>query len=885
VETLDLKIIDEAMPVLMSVEAETNTPARVVEAFDESSPAGLISLAHSTNRVVELPPGLSFARVFAREFVRRVCQTNQSTPTAEPGFFEELLQSVPPIVGAELLSVGLLQTWWGGLGEQVQEQFDPIGHFVESMGDDWHAIGRVTFHLAENKRSEEFPFAFLATYVTGMNEGGKPQQLPLSRAMQELSKGNDRGALLKLIRPVVDASKASKIVLQLLNTGKLYQPLMWTARQAYEFFRDIPKFESAGISTRVPDWWNAKRPPRPKVSITVGDRKRSPDSVVGVEAMLDFTVDIAIDGDKLTPNELDMIFNSTQPLVQIRGQWVEVDKDKLKDALSKWKKVEAMSRDSGLDFATSMRLMSGLRLEGAEATEEVVAESDPEWVGLSAGRWLDQALRDIRDPQMLAPPKSLNATLRPYQSRGYAWLSTMNQLGLGACLADDMGLGKTIQVIALLLKLKQEAASTGHSNLLVVPASLVPNWRSELTRFAPSLSVCIVHPSEKPQDRTFDQIPIGVDVVITTYSMLARVEELSKRTWRLLVIDEAQAIKNPGAKQTKAVKQIKSQTRVALSGTPVENRLGDLWSIFDFLNPGLLGNSRSFSRSVNKMGDAGFAPLRRLISPYVLRRLKTDKKVIDDLPQKIEQKAYCLLSKEQAMVYQQLVDKLQYDLENVETPKQRSGLVLAYLMRFKQACNHPDQLLGTGTFEASHSGKFERLAELAQELASRQQRLLVFTQYKEMTGPLCEFLARQFGAKGLVLHGSVTVPERKKMVEQFQRPDGPPFFVLSIKAGGVGLNLTQAANVIHFDRWWNPAVENQATDRAFRIGQKQTVFVHKFICRGTIEEKIDAMIEDKLKIASDLFGQGGIEKSLTDLSDSELLNFVKLDLKRALTEG
>jgi non-specific serine/threonine protein kinase len=372
-----------------------------------------------------------------------------------------------------------------------------------------------------------------------------------------------------------------------------------------------------------------------------------------------------------------------------------------------------------------------------------------------------------------------------------------------------------------------------------------------------------------------------IDVVVTTYGTLMRQDWLQEQAWQLLVLDEAHAIKNPTARQSKAVKKLRAKSRIALTGTPVENRLSDLWSLFDFLNPGLLGSARRFKGFVKVLSEREsdqYAPLRNLVGPYILRRLKTDRSIIADLPQKTEVPAYCGLSKVQAAHYQQAVNQMANAIENLEGIKRR-GLVLSYLLRFKQICNHPSQLLGDDQYDPKKSGKFQRLAELCEEIASRQEKVLVFTQFREMTAPLANFLAQQFGQPGLVLHGGTAVKQRQKRVEQFQEEAGPPFFVLSLKAGGTGLNLTQASHVIHFDRWWNPAVENQATDRAFRIGQKNNVLVHKFICPGTVEEKIDALINEKTALANDLLN-GGADTLLTEMDNETLLNLVSLDIEK-----
>ncbi|MBZ0235377.1 MAG: DEAD/DEAH box helicase, partial [Deltaproteobacteria bacterium] len=448
--------------------------------------------------------------------------------------------------------------------------------------------------------------------------------------------------------------------------------------------------------------------------------------------------------------------------------------------------------------------------------------------------------------------------------------------------ADDMGLGKTMQVIALLLVTPRPE----RRSLLVAPASLVGNWAAELARFAPSLRVLVAHPSAMPAATlAAAEAPDldGVDLVLTTYGTLSRAPWLTSTPWRLAIIDEAQAIKNPAARQTRVVKSLDAQARIALTGTPVENRLGDLWSIFDFLNPGLLGTAKEFTKFTKELDTRGYGPLRELIRPYVLRRLKTDKSVIRDLPDKTEVTAYCGLSRKQAALYQQAVDDLASRLGK-SAGIERRGMVLASLLRLKQICNHPSQWLGDGAWDEADSGKLGRMRELAEIIAAKQEKVLVFSQFRETTAPLAAFLAGVFGRPGLVLHGDTAVKERGALVKRFQEDEDVPFFVLSLKAGGTGLNLTAASHVVHFDRWWNPAVEDQATDRAFRIGQQRNVLVHKLVCRGTLEEKIDALIAEKRGLSRQLL-EGTDEVKLTELSDAELMHLVALDLKSAVADG
>jgi non-specific serine/threonine protein kinase len=603
---------------------------------------------------------------------------------------------------------------------------------------------------------------------------------------------------------------------------------------------------------------------------------------------------MSLEGEPLTESELKAILQSASGLVLLKGKWVEVDRDKLQEVMDHWKKVEAAGGPGGMPLLEGLRLLSGFN--GSQAGEPEAEAVRTAWSSVVAGDGLKKLLEEMQQPEVSAesdPGQDFQGTLRPYQRQGAHWLWFMNRLGLGACLADDMGLGKTIQVLCLLLVLKrrrtqpQPAGSEVGASLLIVPASLIANWKAEIQKFAPSLSVFYAHPAETPKEELAKagkdpaKALERTDLVITSYSMAIRLPWIKEVNWRLAVLDEAQAIKNPGARQSRAVRELRCRHRIALSGTPIENRLSDLWSIFDFLCPGLLGGAREFAaflKSRSQTDQNQFTPLRRLVRPYILRRLKTDKRIITDLPDKTEMTAFCPLTRRQAALYQQAVADLAERLESPEVEGiQRRGIILAFLTRFKQICNHPSQWLGDGVYAPAESGKFNRLRELCDEIASRQEKVLVFTQYREITDPLARHLAGVFGQAGLILHGGVPVGKRKELVDAFQRDGGPPFFVLSLKAGGTGLNLTAASHVIHFDRWWNPAVENQATDRAFRIGQKRNVMVHKFTCRGTLEERIHEVIASKSALAEDVLGEGG-ERLLTEMNNSELLRFVALDI-------
>ncbi|MCK4514186.1 MAG: DEAD/DEAH box helicase, partial [Spirochaetaceae bacterium] len=683
-----------------------------------------------------------------------------------------------------------------------------------------------------------------------------------------------------LLSPVQRASEKVEFVKELVDSGDIYHPLPWTPSEAYLLLQSVPLLEESGLLVRLPDWWRKR--PRPRVAVTIGETKQSH---FGADAILDFSVSLALGDEELTEEERRRIMAAEDGLVYVKGQWIEVDSEQLSMALEHWKRVEADAAEGGISFIEGMRLLAGAP---ADLSDDGSAGSDErEWSFVGAGTWLSDVLSNLRDPEGLAPGAirgDFRGTLRPYQEIGRNWLWFLSNLGLGACLADDMGLGKTIQVLALLLALKEHDPS-GNASLLVLPATLLANWKAEIAHFAPTLEACFVHPSESDRNTlaAMAEDPVkaaaGADIVLTTYGMLSRQAWLRDVRWRLVILDEAQAIKNPSTRQTKSVKQLDADARIALTGTPIENRLSDLWSLFDFLSPGLLGSAAKFKEFIKGMEareQDRYAPLRNLVRPYILRRLKTDKSIIADLPDKTEVKAFCGLSKKQVTVYARSVDELATAISELDGMKRR-GLVLAYLMRFKQICNHPSQLLGDGEYEPAESGKFHRLKEICEEIASRQEKVLVFTQFREMTEPIASFLGEVFAREGLVLHGGTAVKKRKALIDLFQQEDGPPFFVLSLKAGGTGLNLTAASHVIHFDRWWNPAVENQATDRAFRIGQHRNVVVHKFICRGTIEEKIDALIDEKTTLADDLL-TAGAEAMLTEMSDDELLKIVALDI-------
>jgi non-specific serine/threonine protein kinase len=832
----------------------------------------------------ELDSPYRWLRDLAQQFFTRLCQTKDISKV--PALTDEectaLMTSAPPFVGSENLTQELLRQWWLDLSTHIaQIAMQGIEAWLREECPAWHVVGRVSFHLAENKTDTQRPFAFLATFTEKLSATGQPQHLPLARALQLYSGQKDQTALNALLEPVRLAAEKSKLLREWLETKRLFQPMAMSPQEAYRVLRETAVFQESGIIMKVPDWWRSGKTTRPAVAVTIDAPKKTS---LHAGTLLSFKIEQSLDGEPLTAAEWEKLLSADTGLVSLRGKWVEVDGAQLQQVMSHWQRVQHATGEGGIGFLDGMRLLAGFG-EARTAAEAEELERVHDWSDVIAGKQLAEVLDQLRDPAELAPPPNLRATLRPYQRKGYAWLHFMTHLGLGACLADDMGLGKTIQVIALLLARQRETQSPA---LLIVPASLVGNWKAEVAKFAPDLRLFVAHPSQASREKLDLAVKHptealrGYDVMLTTYQFLQRTESWQTHPWSLVILDEAQAIKNPGSSSTKAVKRLQAPTRIALTGTPVENRPGDLWSLFDFLNPGLLGASGAFADAVKRCAKSseGFAPLRRLVKPYILRRMKTDRSIITDLPDKIELKAFCSLTKRQATIYAKLVDQLAKMLADKEMePIKRQGLVLGFLLKFKQVCNHPSHWNGDGAWAPADSGKFARLTEICTELAEKRERALIFTHFAETCDPLARYLSTVFGREGLILHGGTSVKKRPQLVEAFQQPGGPPFMVISVKAGGTGLNLTAASHVIHFDRWWNPAVENQATDRAFRIGQKKNVIVHKFVCQGTIEQRIDALIEEKMALAQDLIGDGsGAEKLLTDMSSEELLDFVKLDV-------
>ncbi len=653
--------------------------------------------------------------------------------------------------------------------------------------------------------------------------------------------------------------------------------------EAMAFLKDSAwVLEDAGYKVAVPAWWTPKGRQRAKIRIKASATS-VPSQEIGtgyftLPSLTEYQYELAIGGQTVSEEEWQALVNAKTPLVRFRGEWMELDRDKMAKMLEFW-------RDQS-EASLQMPMLDMIKqATEAQAGEDYEFEYDPSLADM-VGR-----LRDKNRLTLMDNPAGLRGVLREYQKRGLSWLRYLEGLRMGPCLADDMGLGKTIQVIALLVSERDtrppDAPALGPT-LLVAPTSVIGNWQKEIERFAPQLKTLIHHGTERGKDaQAFKREAVKHDAVITSFALARKDAPLLHGIhWHRVVVDEAQNIKNPKSAQTRAIIKLEAEHRLAMTGTPIENRLLDLWSIFRFLNPSYLGTAAQFKKGfetpIQKESDpARSALLKELVAPFILRRMKTDKAIIKDLPDKIEQKIYCNLTQEQASLYQAVVKEVQEALEDAEGI-QRKGLILSTLMRLKQICNHPAQFLQDGSaFSEERSHKLARVAEMIEEVIAEEESLLVFTQFTEIGAALERHLRSQYHYATYYLHGGVARGRRQKMIDEFQDPDtGPSAFILSLKAGGVGITLTKANHVFHFDRWWNPAVENQATDRAFRIGQQKKVFVHKLVALGTLEERIDQMLEDKQRLSDTVVGAD--ESWLTELDNKAFRRLIELNRNAVL---
>ncbi|MEL6489160.1 MAG: DEAD/DEAH box helicase [Cyanobacteria bacterium J06634_6] len=656
---------------------------------------------------------------------------------------------------------------------------------------------------------------------------------------------------------------------------------------AFDFLSEAAwVLEDAGCKVIVPGWWTPQGRRRAQLKLNASSKsdskKEQSKSYFSFDTLVEYEYELSIGGEKVSEQEWQQLVQAQTPLVQFRGQWMELDQTKMQELMDFWKKHREENGD-------------GNRIGLLEFMQMAAQQGDDITVDFSRDQALLSMMDKLTGSSALVPvenPAGFEGELREYQKRGVSWLSYLENLGLNGCLADDMGLGKTVQVIARLLQEEEQHETEEKAGekpgelpptLLIAPTSVLGNWHRELQKFAPHLSAAVHHGSDRTKEKSaFHQLCDRNHILITSFALARRDADLiDSVTWHRIVLDEAQNIKNPKAAQTKAILKLSARHRLALTGTPIENRLLDLWSIFNFLNPGYLGKESQFRKSfelpiARDNNRTQSAVLKKLVEPFILRRVKTDQSIIKDLPSKVEQKLYCNLTKEQAALYEATVRDVEKQLQDAEGI-QRKGLILSTLMKLKQICNHPAQFLQDGSdFTTRRSHKLSRLNDMVAEAIADGDSLLIFTQFKEIGDSLEKYLHQEHHYNTYYLHGGTSRKKRDRMMAEFQSADTPPsIFVLSLKAGGVGITLTKANHVFHFDRWWNPAVEDQATDRAFRIGQRKNVFVHKFVSIGTLEERIDQMIEDKKKLAGSIVGAD--ESWLTELDNNAFKQLIALN--------
>lgn len=771
-------------------------------------------------------------------------------------FYNEILGMMPFMLNDKYVSREYINNLFDKMIEiykkEISNSSGSVKSYFNKKDENLNVASRIYFHLVENTKDEngERPFAFMATYAKKENK--ECLHTPLKKALIEFK--DDQNKLIYLLSAVTKASEKSELIKKLVDSREIFSPTYFTAEEAYIFFKEISFYESIGIMCRIPKWQRTK-----KNSATI-KLEISKKSSFNLTTLLSLNPQIYIDDEVISAGDLQEILNSESYLTKYKNKWINTSKDELKKIL---KSIEILEQNN----EKKLTLFELMRLE-FNPNKNLGIEDDV-LMELGYNQWYENFKKELANPNLIKdvePPKSLNAKLRGYQQIGYNWLSKMLEYGLGACLADDMGLGKTLQIITLLTKIYED---TEIKTLLVVPSSLMMNWKKEFNKFS-NLEPVILHNNAGVKLENF---VLENKVYITSYKLAGKLKDYE---FDMLIIDEAQAIKNVGAEQTKTIKAIQSTHKIALTGTPIENNLADLYSLFDFLNKGLLGSQKEFVKKANKyVADDNFKELRTLVKPFILRRLKSDKNIINDLPDKLEFDKYVDLSDTQVLLYKKEIENLQEELNKEEIPK---GLVLNYIMKFKQICNHPSQFLNDGIYNEFDSGKFGSLKIIANTVKDNHEQMIVFTQFKEMTEPINNFLKKIFGQEGLVIHGSTSIVKRDQYVTKFNSEEYVPYIVLSLKAGGTGLNLVSANHVVHFDRWWNPAVENQATDRAYRIGQNKNVNVYKFICTDTVEEKIDEIIKSKQLLSDNVLKSSG-EAWITKFNKEEILNLFKYERK------
>lgn len=750
-------------------------------------------------------------------------------------------------------------------GQTVVEHFEEFHHL-------WPIVGELHLTIDRARGNPGFPFSVVVHYVDGLSTTATVSFSSIRGPI--LGESSVPGFGEYLFGVLEKAAEHSSILRRLLDSQEIFSPCGLIPRDAHELLLDLPALKKMGLLYyRVPTWWEQRKPPRLASRTHLGGAAPSGS---GMSGMLDVRTTYIVDEHELNEAEwCALVDESINGLVKVRERWVELDRARVEGAMQAWRASEELRARGEVTFAEALTVLDSPPASNDDLQSGEL-EVPPEH--FTPGPWLARARGAVRRQEILdefAPGPDFYGVLRPYQRAGVAWLAMLCELRVGALLADDMGLGKTVQVIAFLVGLRRRGDAGPF--LLVVPASLIGNWQGELEKFASAVPYTIAHRDFGDMDEA-----LSADLVITSYATLRQRAALRERKWDLVVIDEAQMIKNSSTKLTRALKSLSARRRVALTGTPVENHPGDLWSLMDFLNPGVLGKATAFREQwrLARKDERAMENLRAKIHPFMLRRRKSDPEIALELPEKVEITAYCGLTETQAELYSQAIFAAQTRVKQAQGI-QRDGVVLNVILQLKQICDHPTLYLGYGDFDPAISDKFLRLRRICEHIAASDEKALVFTQFSTLTGPIAEHLEKVFGRRGLIFDGKTPINRRADIVNEFQREDGPPFMVLTLQTGGFGLNLTAASHVIHFDLWWNPAREAQATDRVHRIGQTRKVVVHRLVCRGGIEDKIDQILQRKRAIAEELMTPDLESFQVTRMDDQEFFRLIDLDPVRA----
>lgn len=835
----------------------SDLPADENAFFDRCShDKGMFLFELAFSEIKELSASVAFLKYISKEFINSVVNDPgfNLRPKPEPILLSDqtvhnIVKNVPYATGSEHVTAFWVSRIIELLNQTYSLSCTSSGEsprlFIAHKSNAVSIPSRIYFHLVENKQRDNFPFAFLATYTTIIN--GTITHAPLKNALSELR--NNQQELRVLIQSITDIAEESSFVKHLLDTGDIFYPIKFLDDEAYCFLKEALLYESHGVICRIPHWYNDHNN---SIKLNIDEKEQYQRSFFNKLVINQFSPQLIYHGIPITVEEAKSLLIKKEGLEQIKGHWVENNHQQLTALLEEY---ESLVND-GTTLLDIIKNKAGIGYNEAKTNSVSIEFSRDNFVE----EFLNKAISSVATVPV---PKPFETILRHYQIEAYNWLNALKELGMGACLADDMGLGKTVEVLSFLERIRHEGASR---ILIIVPATLVDNWRHEVSKFAPDMDLFVLRGRNEPSGTS-----VNAYLTICTYQTAIKSEYICRVNWDAVILDEAQAIKNFYTAQAKKVKQLKAGTRIVLTGTPIENNMVDLWSIFDFLNPGLLGTRQEFIALFLRLQSKpdGYKDIKTLINPFILRRIKTDKSIISDLPDKNEIDITISLTKEQIILYKRVVEAMNASIRKHHDRKEERIIVMTSLMKLKQVCNHPGQYYGDTYYDPDLSGKFTELKRICETINEKNERVLVFTQFKEIIPALDQLLEGLFCQKGFSIDGSTSMKKRDEYVQAFQAGKAP-YMVLSLKTAGVGLNLTAAQNVIHFDRWWNPAAENQATDRAYRIGQTKDVTVYRFITANTIEEVINTMLKTKQELA-DLIINDLDGNIISKLSTEEIL--------------